>query len=377
MSQNLEELHYLVRQLRTEIEWASRTGIEVALAPSPENLPELPPPAVEGQEDGPRVIEPPIPSPFERAVVVEQHRPDIKPPVKRAQSNPRKPWEAYVGPEDAPPPVGETRAPPDLAPVASRVAEPEARPVPAPPASREAPPVREVPPASREAPPAAREVPATPFAASTGSEPGTSRMPILHTELAACRSLQDIQQVLGPCQRCKLSGQGRTQIVYGVGNPNADIMFVGEGPGEQEDAQGEPFVGPPGQLLTKIIEAGMKLRREDVYIANIVKCRPPKNRDPQPDEVQSCEPFLLSQIRIIQPKVIVALGKYAAHTLLRTDVPISRLRGTWGQYSGIPLMPTFHPADLLRNPAEKRPVWEDILAVMAFVNMSTAPGGAS
>lgn len=156
-------------------------------------------------------------------------------------------------------------------------------------------------------------------------------------------------------------------------------MFVGEGPGADEDRKGEPFVGKAGQLLTRIIQNGMQLRREDVYIANIVKCRPPRNRNPEPEEVEACEPFLKAQIRIIQPKVLVALGKYAAQTLLQTSTPITRLRGRWREYDGIPLMPTYHPAYLLRNPAEKRPVWEDIQEVMQRVGLPVPPpkGGRS
>ncbi len=367
MSQNLEELHFLVRQLRTEIEWASRTGIEVAPA-STEHLPELPPPAPEGDDDKPHVIEPPIPSPFEKKVVQERVHADVKPPVKRPNANPRKPWEAYVGPDEEPPPPGMAPTEPPAPPATART-EP-----PAPPAAVSRPNERPVAKSPASTPASRSPAPAPAPAPATGA--GTSQMPILHTELAACGSLQDVQQVLGPCVRCKLHSQGRQKIVFGTGDPKADIMFVGEGPGEDEDRQGEPFVGKSGQLLTKIIESGMKLRREDVYIANIVKCRPPKNRDPEAEEVQSCEPFLLSQIRIIQPKVIIALGKYAAHTLLRSKVPITRLRGHWGQYNGIPLMPTFHPAYLLRNPAEKRPLWQDILAVMAFLEMDKPSGGA-
>jgi uracil-DNA glycosylase family 4 len=187
---------------------------------------------------------------------------------------------------------------------------------------------------------------------------------VLQQHLDAAPDLDAIRAVLGDCTRCKLHGQGRRQIVFGVGNPRADIMFVGEGPGAEEDRRGEPFVGKAGQLLTRIIEGGMGLRRDDVYIANIVKCRPPKNRDPEPDEVEACEPFLKAQIRVVQPKVIIALGRYAAQTILRERTPITRMRGQWREYEGIPLMPTYHPAYLLRNPAEKRPVWQDIQAVL-------------
>jgi DNA polymerase len=151
--------------------------------------------------------------------------------------------------------------------------------------------------------------------------------------------------------------------VFGVGNPSAELVFVGEGPGQDEDLQGEPFVGRAGQLLTKMIEA-MGYRREDVYIANVVKCRPPGNRNPEPDEIEACEPFLRAQLAAIRPKVIVALGKFAAQTLLRDTSPISRLRGKWFSYEGVRLMPTFHPAYLLRSPQEKGKAWEDLQLVM-------------
>jgi uracil-DNA glycosylase family 4 len=176
-----------------------------------------------------------------------------------------------------------------------------------------------------------------------------------------------IREDLGDCTRCKLHTLGRKQIVFGVGNPNADLMFVGEGPGADEDIQGEPFVGRAGQLLTKIIEAiGMK--REDVYIANVIKCRPPGNRNPEPDEVAQCEPFLFRQIDAIKPKVIVALGKFAAQCLLRTSDPITRLRGREYKYRDAILMPTYHPAYLLRTPSAKREVWEDMKRVKALLS---------
>jgi uracil-DNA glycosylase family 4 len=175
--------------------------------------------------------------------------------------------------------------------------------------------------------------------------------------------LEELQAYIGDCRRCKLHS-GRTHVVFGVGNPNAKLMFVGEGPGRDEDLQGEPFVGRAGQLLTDIITKGMGLRREDVYIANVVKCRPPQNRNPEPDEVASCEPFLKTQIELVRPQIIVALGKFAVQTLTQSKVPITRLRGQWHAYMGIKLMPTFHPAYLLRNPADKKLVWEDIKKVM-------------
>jgi uracil-DNA glycosylase len=181
--------------------------------------------------------------------------------------------------------------------------------------------------------------------------------------LDAAGSLTQLRDFIGPdCSRCKLHQLGRTQVVFGVGNPQANLMFVGEAPGGDEDIQGIPFVGRAGQLLTKIIEA-IELKREDVYIANVIKCRPPQNRNPEPDEVETCEPFLFQQIDIIRPIVIVALGKFAAQALLRTLDPISRLRGRVFEYRGATLVPTFHPAYLLRNPSSKREVWEDMKLV--------------
>jgi len=189
--------------------------------------------------------------------------------------------------------------------------------------------------------------------------------------LSTTRSLDELRTFIGDCQRCKLAPH-RTRLVFGVGNPRARLVFVGEGPGADEDAQGEPFVGRAGQLLTEIITKGMRLRREDVYIANVIKCRPPGNRNPEPDEVASCEPFLLRQIELIGPEVIVALGKFAAQTLLRSKVPITQLRGRWYDYHGIKLMPTFHPAYLLRNPGDKRVVWADIQKVMKVLGLEAA-----
>jgi len=183
-------------------------------------------------------------------------------------------------------------------------------------------------------------------------------------------SLADIKTDIGPdCRRCKLHTLGRKQIVFGVGNPNAQLMFVGEAPGADEDEQGEPFVGRAGQLLTKIIEA-IELKRSDVYIANVIKCRPPGNRNPEPDEVERCEPFLFRQIDIVKPKVIVALGKFAAQCLLKTEAPISSIRGREFTYRDAVLIPTYHPAYLLRNPSAKRDVWEDMKKVRAILTRS-------
>jgi uracil-DNA glycosylase len=184
---------------------------------------------------------------------------------------------------------------------------------------------------------------------------------------SAAEALAAVRADIGDCTRCKLHGQGRRQIVFGVGNPDADLMFVGEAPGADEDIQGIPFVGRAGQLLTKIIEA-IGLQREDVYIANVIKCRPPGNRNPEPDEVETCEPFLFQQIDIIKPKVVVALGKFGAQTLLRTLDPISRLRGRVYNFRGAKLVPTFHPAYVLRNPSSKREVWEDMKLVRTLLS---------
>jgi uracil-DNA glycosylase family 4 len=179
--------------------------------------------------------------------------------------------------------------------------------------------------------------------------------------------LTAIREDIGDCTRCKLCNLGRKQIVFGVGNPNADLMFVGEAPGRDEDLQGIPFVGRAGQKLTQIIEA-IGLKRDDVYIANVIKCRPPDNRNPEPDEVESCEPFLFRQVDTIKPKVIVALGTFAAKSLLKTTDSISRLRGRVYDYRGAKLVPTFHPAFLLRNPSCRREVWEDMKKVRSLLN---------
>jgi len=165
------------------------------------------------------------------------------------------------------------------------------------------------------------------------------------------------------CTKCRLAG-GRTNVVFGVGNPSADLMFIGEAPGRDEDLKGEPFVGRAGQLLTDIIKA-MKLSREQVYIANVIKCRPPENRNPEPDELDACRPFIRRQVELIQPKVIVTLGKFGLQSLLQKSYPISAVRGQWLDYDGIKLMPTYHPAYLLRTPAAKKDVWADMKKVMA------------
>jgi uracil-DNA glycosylase family 4 len=173
------------------------------------------------------------------------------------------------------------------------------------------------------------------------------------------------------CSRCKLHALGRRQVVFGVGNPDADLMFVGEAPGADEDVQGIPFVGRAGQLLTKMI-AAIQMERDQVYIANVIKCRPPGNRNPEPDEIATCEPFLLRQIDAVRPKVIVALGAFAAKTLLKTEDPISRLRGRVYEFHGAKLIPTFHPSFLLRSPDRKRDAWEDLKRAKALLVGSSA-----
>lgn len=175
-------------------------------------------------------------------------------------------------------------------------------------------------------------------------------------------TLKAIQADLGDCRRCRLADK-RRHIVFGAGNANADLVFVGEAPGYDEDRQGHPFVGKAGQLLTKIIQA-MNCSRETVYICNVIKCRPPHNRNPRPDEIKACFPFLARQLRSINPKIICALGTFAAQTLLNTPAPISKLRGRFHDYHGIKLMPTFHPSFLLRNPEKKGVVWDDMQKIM-------------
>ncbi len=214
-------------------------------------------------------------------------------------------------------------------------------------------------------------VPAVP-GPSPATGPGAAPVGSLTDKGCGSEELLAIRRDLGDCRRCKLAG-GRTNLVFGVGDPRAELMFVGEGPGGDEDLQGEPFVGRAGQLLTKMIEA-MGFRRSEVYIANVVKCRPPGNRDPEPDEIDACEPFLRRQIAAIRPTVVVALGRFAVQTLLRDPTPISRQRGRWREYEGVRLMPTFHPAYLLRNPAEKKAAWEDLKLVMK--EFGKAPPGS-
>lgn len=207
---------------------------------------------------------------------------------------------------------------------------------------------------------------------------GVSRDPGWRTPYqpgGAAASLPSIRADLGDCTRCKLHGLGRRQIVFGVGNPHAGLMFIGEAPGRDEDIKGIPFVGRAGQLLTKMIEA-IGLKRDDVYIANVIKCRPPENRNPEPDEVAACEPFLFRQVESIGPAVIVALGTFAAQALLKTGDSISRLRGRVYLYGGAQLVPTFHPAYLLRSPDRKRDAWEDLKRARSLLD-AARPANAS
>jgi uracil-DNA glycosylase len=209
---------------------------------------------------------------------------------------------------------------------------------------------------------------ATKSASQPASAPATP-LPVLPPIDAKDKpaALVALREHIGDCTRCRLS-KGRTKLVFGVGNPDADIMFVGEGPGADEDAQGEPFVGRAGQLLNNMISA-MGIRREDVYIANVVKCRPPNNRAPENDEVDTCSPFLMQQIDIVKPKVIVALGATAAKNLLAMNDSMGALRGRWYDFRGTKLVVTYHPAYLLRDPRQKKETWKDLQMVMKFLGL--------
>ena len=232
-----------------------------------------------------------------------------------------------------------------------------------------------------EAPPPSHDIPgeAVPADKTRAPNEAPQRPPLVFAQTHSmfdalpgqAETLEEIRADLGDCRRCKLAPSRKT-IVFGSGNPHADLMFVGEAPGADEDEQGLPFVGRAGQLLTRIIEA-MGMKREDVYICNILKCRPPGNRNPEPDEIASCEPFLQRQIASVKPKVICALGAFGAQSLLRTKEPISRLRGHFIEFRGARLIATFHPAYLLRNPNEKRKVWEDVQKIRDYLISTRSP----
>jgi len=198
--------------------------------------------------------------------------------------------------------------------------------------------------------------------------PPSEKLKPAATESASNDPLDELRTIAMACEKCRLA-KTRTQVVYGVGNPNADLMFIGEAPGRDEDLQGEPFVGRAGQLLTDIIKA-MRLKRDDVYIANVIKCRPPENRNPEPDELDACRPYIRRQVELIQPKVIVTLGRFALQSLTEKAYGVTSVRGQWLEYNGVKVMPTYHPAYLLRNPAAKKEVWTDMKKVMTELGLS-------
>ena len=221
----------------------------------------------------------------------------------------------------------------------------------------------------------ASQEPAVPPPSASDVLPGMANAGIpLHGAVTACGSLDSIAAMVHECRKCPLQGT-RTHAVPGEGNPRAQVVFVGEAPGADEDLQGRPFVGRAGQLLTDIIQKGMRLRREDVYICNVLKCRPPRNRTPAPDEVVRCMPYLVRQLDLLGPEVIVALGGVAAQALLDTRQPVGKLRGRWHAWRDIPLRVTFHPAYLLRNPHDKSEAWKDIQEVMRRLGL--LPSGPS
>ena len=212
---------------------------------------------------------------------------------------------------------------------------------------------------------------------SLGFEPPTlspSALSYLERKHPRMGSLEKLRQYIGDCRRCKLC-KGRKKLVFGEGSSKARLVFVGEAPGREEDIEGRPFVGEAGKLLTKIIESGMGIGRKDVYICNVIKCRPPNNRDPEKDEIETCLPFLEEQIRIINPEVICALGRIAAKELSGRDFHMTKERGQWFSYLDIPVMPTFHPAYLLRNPSAKRQVWEDAKKIMQHLGLEVKRNG--
>ncbi|HYB89911.1 MAG TPA: uracil-DNA glycosylase [Candidatus Binataceae bacterium] len=229
-------------------------------------------------------------------------------------------------------------------------------------------------PATGASPPRSSAPPIAPSA--QGALPQPAELFSRYPGLEKTGSLEQLSEFIGDCRRCKLWPL-RTNLVFGVGNPKAELMFIGEAPGADEDARGEPFVGRAGQLLTDIIERGMGMARREVYICNVIKCRPPENRNPEPDEVAACEPFMIRQIELVRPRIIVGLGTFAVQALLKVKTPIGRLRGVWQDVRGIPMMPTFHPAYLLRNPNDKRLVWADVQQVLKALGRPLPRRGAT
>lgn len=221
-------------------------------------------------------------------------------------------------------------------------------------------------------PEVAAQLDQVPAAAPEGPLEADPALPEDGGNLGEAGALEELEQTVRECRRCPLAATC-TNKVFGVGHPRAKLVFVGEAPGHDEDLQGKPFVGRAGHLLTDIIEKGMKLKRSEVYICNVLKCRPPNNRTPLPSEVEACEPYLVRQMEVLRPRVICALGATAAQTLLKTHDPIGKLRGKWHFYHGIPLRATYHPAYLLRNPADKRKTWDDVREVLKVYHGEFTP----
>jgi DNA polymerase len=342
-----EELGQLVRAFRLYLERQARAGAyAVSAAPMPavaladDELPEARPDEL--PEGGPEAFSEAVPEAFSEAGDDDWPGAFTDEPPAHARHEDRAPGPR--SPAYHPPlPALDGPTPSFEAALDAVLDEPGPR------RGLQAPPAARPPAAHASTPPAARHAaqPAAPQAAR-----GRGRV-----------TLADVRADLGDCQRCKLAGE-RTNIVFGVGDPGAALMFIGEAPGYQEDQRGEPFVGPAGELLDLMIQA-MGWTRDTVYIANVLKCRPPGNRDPQPDEVAACQPFLARQIEVVAPRVIVALGRPAAQLLLQNNAPISALRGRFQEYRGIRVMPTYHPAFLLRNPERKRDTWNDLKLVIA------------
>jgi uracil-DNA glycosylase len=286
-------------------------------------------------------------------------------------------WQGVLGADGAP-----SSTPLQRRQLRQRIREAQS-PTPSPPSVTQGETPQAKPGAAPPPPPRKSGIQAAAAAASTAEPARATSAPAMRTEIAAMmaqsnprkiahEALRNVRDELGNCQRCKLHS-GRLNIVFGVGNPAAELVFIGEAPGFHEDKQGEPFVGKAGGLLDKMITA-MGLSRSDVYILNIIKCRPPGNRDPEADEMAACEPFLIRQLEALEPKIIVTLGRYATQALLRESTGITKLRGKWHTYQGVRLMPTFHPAYLLRNPAAKRPTWDDLQLVMTEIRGAADPG---